>query len=35
MKLNRRGLLTVVSALAATTMLFGAPTRAADNKEIV
>jgi ribose transport system substrate-binding protein len=35
MKLNRRGLLSVVSALAATTMLFGAPARAADSKEIV
>jgi ribose transport system substrate-binding protein len=35
MKLSRRGLISVVSALAATTMLFGAPARAADSKEIV
>src|SRR5215472_12605764 len=35
MKLTRRGLISVVSALAATTMVFAAPARAADNKEIV
>jgi ribose transport system substrate-binding protein len=35
MKLTRRGLISVVSALAATTMGFAAPARAADNKEIV
>src|SRR5580698_1199753 len=35
MKLSRRGLISVVSALAATTMGFAAPARAADTKEIV
>ncbi len=35
MKLSRRGLLSVVSALAVTTMGFAAPARAADSKEIV
>ena len=35
MKLSRRGLISVVSALAATTMAFAAPARAADTKEIV
>ena len=35
MKLTRRGLISVVSALAATTMAFAAPARAADGKEIV
>ena len=35
MKLSRRGLISVVSALAATTMGFAAPARAADSKEIV
>src|SRR6202034_3857418 len=35
MKLSRRGLISVVSALAATTMAFAAPARAADGKEIV
>jgi ABC-type sugar transport system substrate-binding protein len=35
MKLSRRGLISVVSALAATTMGFAAPACAADSKEIV
>ena len=35
MKLSRRGLISVVSALAATTIGFAAPARAADTKEIV
>ena len=35
MKLSRRGLISVVSALAATTIGFAAPARAADSKEIV
>ena len=35
MKLSRRDLISVVSALAATTMGFAAPARAADSKEIV
>jgi ribose transport system substrate-binding protein len=35
MKLTRRGLISVVSALAATTIGFAAPARAADTKEIV
>ena len=35
MKLSRLGLISVVSALAATTMGFAAPARAADSKEIV
>ena len=35
MKLSRRALISVVSALAATTMGFAAPARAADSKEIV
>jgi ribose transport system substrate-binding protein len=35
MKLNRRSLISVVSALAATTIGFAAPARAADTKEIV
>ena len=35
MKLSRRGLISVVWALAATTMGFAAPARAADSKEIV
>ena len=35
MKLSRRGLISVVSALAATTMGFAVPARAADTKEIV
>jgi ribose transport system substrate-binding protein len=35
MKLSRRGLISIVSALAATTMGFAAPARAADTKEIV
>jgi ribose transport system substrate-binding protein len=35
MKLTRRGLISVASALAATTIGFAAPARAADTKEIV
>jgi ribose transport system substrate-binding protein len=35
MKLSRRGLISVVPALAATTIGFAAPARAADTKEIV
>jgi ribose transport system substrate-binding protein len=35
MKLSRRGLISAVSALAATTMGFAAPAHAADSKEIV
>ena len=35
MKLSRRGLISVVSALAATSIVFAAPARAADSKEIV
>jgi ribose transport system substrate-binding protein len=35
MKLSRRSLISVVSALAATTIGFAAPARAADTKEIV
>ena len=35
MKLSRRGLISIVSALAATTIGFAAPARAADTKEIV
>ena len=35
MKLSRRGLISVVSALAATAIGFAAPARAADSKEIV
>ena len=35
MKLSRRSLISVVSALAATTIAFAAPARAADSKEIV
>ena len=35
MKLTRRGLIFVASALAATTIGFAAPARAADTKEIV
>src|ERR1700721_1064545 len=35
MKLSRRGLIPLVSALAATTMGFAVPARAADTKEIV
>jgi ribose transport system substrate-binding protein len=35
MKLNRRSLISIVSALAATTIGFAAPARAADTKEIV
>ena len=35
MKLSRRGLISVVSALAATTMGFAAPACAADSKEMV
>ena len=35
MKLTRRGLISVVSAVAATTIGFAAPARAAETKEIV
>ncbi|HEY1862924.1 MAG TPA: substrate-binding domain-containing protein, partial [Roseiarcus sp.] len=35
MKLSRRGLISVVSALATTMLVFAAPARAADTKEIV